>query len=218
MEILSAVPGDRMSHKGVLAALLVGGTILTAGAGSLSARRVEITPSGGFQFGGVFRLLNGDLRILSSANFGLSAGFHLKENMLLELAYSRQETGMEFEEHPSKEVFDLFNMAIEYYQLGFVYHFGYGTYVPFGTFSLGTSRFDPYETGTGSEYFFTIGGAGGVKIFISEHIGFRFQARLLIPFQAGSDLFCREGECRIGVSSGTGIAQGELSGGLVLRF
>lgn len=207
-----------MSGKRLIAGFLLAGLILLCGPGSVPAQRVEFTPFGGYQFGGVFRLVNGELRIKSNPSFGLSIGLYMRENVLLEFDYSRQETGMEFVEHPSKEKTDLFNMAIEYYQLGAMYHFGYGKYIPFGMISLGASRFDPYESETGSEYFFTIGGAGGVKMFITDNIGVRLQARLLIPFQAGSDLFCREGNCEVGVSSGTGIAQGELSAGLILRF
>ena len=207
-----------MSGKRLIACILVVGLILLLGFDSLHAQRVEIMPFGGYQFGGVFRLVNGELEIKANPCFGLVFGINLREHILIEFLYSRQETGMEFIEHPSRERTDLFNMAIEYCQVGMNYHFGFGNYIPFGMFSLGVSRFDPYETGTGSEYFFAIGGAGGVKMFITENVGVRFQARLLIPFQAGSDLFCKDGECKVRVSSGTGIAQGELSAGLVLRF
>lgn len=202
----------------LVVSLLLAGAIIMSGSSLLRAQRAEITPFGGFQFGGVFRLINGELKIKTNACFGLALDLYIREHVLLEFIYSRQETGMELVTDPSREKTDLFNLAIEYYQFGVVYHFGYGKYIPFGMFTVGASRFDPYETGTGSEYFFTIGGTGGVKLFINENIGVRLQARLLIPFQSGSDLFCGEDVCRIGVSSSTGIAQGELSAGLILRF
>lgn len=111
-------------------------------------------------------------------------------------------------------------MAVEYFQGGFLYEFDSRKSVrPFLLVSLGATRFAPKQSELSSEWFFSIVGGGGVKLFVSEHIGFRFQGNLLVPvLRFNSRLFCSlPGGCLIDIDvAATLQASGTV--GLIFAF
>jgi hypothetical protein len=65
--------------------------------------------------------------------------------MMAEISYSRQNTSVALNTYPAGVKEDLFDLAIEYIQAGALYEQPYaqGRMKPFGSFSLGATRFAP---------------------------------------------------------------------------
>jgi hypothetical protein len=95
-----------------------------------------------------------------------------------------------------------------------------GNASPFGGLTLGATRFAPgpdrfagFELN--DEWRFAFALALGVKVYGSERFGLRFQGRLLMPFNFyGTSFWFGTGGSGVGVSGGSAIIQGDVSGGL----
>lgn len=189
------------------------------GSGSSSSNRLELTPFAGYQFGGSLSVIEGDLNLKDNLNYGLALDIWIPAGMQVELLYNRQDTQLEVKERISGQKSNLFDMSVNYFQIGVLRGVEQGNTMPFGFASLGATLFDPQGSGTGSEWLFSATLGLGVKIYASENIGLRFQANLLLPFQwSGGALWCGTGGCSVGVSSGSSIVQGNVLGGLIFMF
>lgn len=140
--------------------------VLLLGASSASARKVEITPFWGFQFGGDFN----DLDVEDGDTYGLLVDFALSLNSQVELMYNRQDTALQQDRLFGPDLFDL-----EYYHLGFLYQWTPGQMRPFLVASLGATRLD--SEGLEGETRFSWSLGGGVKMLVNNHFGFRFEGR-----------------------------------------
>ena len=71
----------------------------------------------------------------------------------------------------------------------------------------------------GDEWQFSAGGGGGVKVFVSPHIGFRVEGKLLFPFWGSASFFCGfPGGCWAGASGYALTVNGNVLGGLIIAF
>jgi hypothetical protein len=201
----------------VAAALL----LLTAGAACAQDHGIMITPFYGYQWGGTLKGWDGEARLNSAANFGfiLDIPVHGKD-AYLELSYSRQVTDLVYREYGTGEGGqELFDIAVEYYQIGGMYTQIKQGPKAFGTMSLGATRFAPQDSVYGSEWLFSAALGIGVIIPVSDRIGLRTHARLLLPFlYSGGGIWCGGSGCSIGVSGGSAVAQGDVVLGLVIRI
>jgi hypothetical protein len=85
--------------------------------------------------------------------------------------------------------------------------------------TLGATRFAPQNSIYGTEWKFSAAMGIGLIVPVSERIGIRTHARLLIPFlYSGGGLWCGPGGCSIGVSGGSSVLQGDIAVGLVIRL
>jgi hypothetical protein len=91
-----------------------------------------------------------------------------------------------------------------------------GRFDVFGEFMIGATRYLP--GGYGSELWFTLGVAAGVKTSVARHVGFRFEARgYYTPVSIGGVGVCGGYGCVIGYT-GTGTFQGDVTAGLIVAF
>ncbi len=183
--------------------------------------RYEISAFGGYQFGGHLDVvLNGTtpgrLSIADHGNYGMAFDVRVRPGVLGEFLYLRQPTTIYFQ--PVNGVkSELFPAHVAYYQLGGLYEVPTGRVRPFGSLSLGITHFNPKQVGTSSEVRFAMTAGLGFRAFLTERIGVRGQVHLLLPFQwYGGGIFCGGGGCSVGVSSGSAIVQGQVSGGVVV--
>ncbi len=186
-----------------------------------SAQRGELTAFGGWQFGGQLGVREGKLRLQANENFGGMLNLDLRPGIQLELSYTRQASLLELEEPPLGTRRELFDMTVEYFQIGALYQYeGRSERVmPFGVFTLGWTAFNPDQETISSEDLFSMSIGGGAKLLLGERFGLRVQGRLLFPIQwAGGGLFCGSGGCNAGVSGGTSIVQADVTGGLFVTF
>jgi len=174
----------------------------------------EIAPFYGYRFGGGFDDLddddNTDFDLDNAPAYGVLLEFPSGHNTQWQLLYSRQDTELDL--GSSLLAPDALDLTIEYFHLG-------GTYVmdgdrdrPYIGFSFGGTRFSP-EDDYDDEVEFSIALLAGIKYRLTEHVGFRFDARLLGTLtQSDSEFFCAGG-C-VARFEGDGFAQWDFTAGL----
>jgi hypothetical protein len=201
-----------MRAKGpVLVALALG---LAPSAGL--AQRVEISPFGGFQFGGNLSVDSGDLNVPVGGNYGILVDVTFASNGQIELIYNRQATKLEQEGSATP----LFDMAVHNVHVGALYRFPATQVAPFVTVSGGVTRLEPSGDRDAASYASGSFG-GGLKKFITPNFGFRVQSRFWFTLVRSNDnVFCAPetaGGCLIGQNAGL-LVQGNLTGGLIVAF
>lgn len=182
---------------------------LNAYAGYVPGAKFSYTYSGGSR-----------LRIDGGGNFGFAIGKVLPNTMTVELSYNHFESILT--QDGGLAVFEPRDITVEYYQLGVLKPLMEGeTFIPYGLFSLGASRFAP--EGSSEDYWrFAINAGLGMKYFFTEKLGIRVQARILMPlYFAGAGFGCgistSGSSCGTGIGMGSEILQADFTGGVILR-
>jgi opacity protein-like surface antigen len=179
------------------------------------AQKLEITPFAGYAFGGSVSdaALDANRSFDASLAYGGSLSAPISKGWRFEVLYSRQETKLGGGLGPPLD------LTIERYLAGFQEEKGEGKARWFGTVWLGATRFVPGLSGFDSETRFGGGVGLGVKTFLAKNVGLRFETRALYTLVSSSSggLFCVNGSCLL-VFSGSGLWQGDVSGGLILAF
>jgi len=184
--------------------------------------KFDVTPSYGFVLNTNVRASQGDLIIKDGPDYGLTIDIghpRLPGGMMIQLMYNRQDTYMDLREWPSGTREKLFDLIIEYWQLGIVRPLQMGKVQPYGVVGLGAASFNPVGQTWGTEWLFAAHLGGGAKIFLSESIGLRFQGRILLPMTfGGGGFWCGTGGCNIGLGSYTSFVQFDFNAGLVISL
>lgn len=185
---------------------------LVVAAASAQAQTVQLSPFVGFQFGGSFVTPSGaEFSLKDSLDYGGGVDVALSPSWRVGLLYSRQETEL----RGSGPSLDL---TVERLMACLVEERGEGPGRFFGEALFGVTRFVPGLDGFDSDSRFTLGLTLGLKRFFSPNIGIRAQARGLYAFtDTNGGVFCTNGQCLF-LFSGSGLSQGELSGGVILAF
>ena len=194
---------------------LLAGALLLAAAGA-GAQTLQIAPFAGYQFGG--SVLSPVLEREYSFKTGLAWGGTLDVgtggSWRVELLYSRQETKLRDPAGTPPG----FDVNVERYLLGIQEETGEGSVRYFGTLLVGATRFVPASGVGDGDTRFTAGVGLGVKSFFSRNVGLRLEVRgFYTVVEKGRDIFCTSGECLFRYS-GSGIWQGDATGGLIFAF
>jgi hypothetical protein len=194
-----------LGHALLLAALLVCGTA--------QAQPVEIAPFVGYGFGGalVSTSLGRTFPVNSGIAFGGTVDIAIAETWRFEALYSRQDSDIGAPGSSAR-----IGLHVERYLAGFQEEKAWGKVRAFGTILAGATRFAP--SGYDSETFFTAGLTLGIKTRVAHHVGLRVEGRLFyVPVGTSGGAVCVNGQCLFGYS-GTGMFQGDVSGGAVFGF
>lgn len=184
-----------------------------------STRGIELGGFYGWQFGGSLSAVQGDISIKDSDFWGLALDIPIPAGVQVELLYHRQDSKLELKQRGTNVKEPLFDMSVEYFQIGGLRGLPKGNTLPYGIFTLGATRFHPKDPSYNDEWKFSATLGLGVKVYASERVGLRLQGNLLIPFQwSGGSLWCGTSGCSVGVSSGSAIIQGNVLGGLFIVF
>ena len=106
-------------------------------------------------------------------------------------------------------------MTVDHWQAGGLQEFDIGPVRPFLTGTLGLTR---YATSGDSEIRFAVAAGGGVKLFPSEHVGFRLNTQLFATFvDADTQVFACTGICLVRFHAIV-VWQLEFTAGLIVRF
>jgi hypothetical protein len=177
-----------------LAGALVVGALL-APASTVCAQRLEVTPFGGYLFGGdIFEIASG--RALDNdgaAALGVVVNVPLQEGFQVEGLFSHQALNVFLPLRP----FDapvISRLTLDQWQAGGLQEFGGQRVRPFLTGTLGLSR---YASDHDSEMRFSLGAGGGVKMFPVPHIGVRLDGRIFATFVDADAraVACSNGNC-----------------------
>ena len=196
--------------------------------------KFEITPFGGYMFGGKLRTYQGDLKIDDNANYGLLVDIAIAKDQKFEFFWSQMQSYAEFKPYYGYEELRAgFDVNINYYQIGTVREVNMDKIRPFGAFTLGAVYFNPkdivHQGNNPQDYQlqdswrFSVSLGGGAKIWLSDRIGVRLQGRLLMPlYFQGVSMYAGigTGGASTGISVGAGvpILQGDLTAGLIIAL
>jgi hypothetical protein len=187
--------------------------------------RAEITPFGGYQWGGSFStdalgsIPSGKIEENDSFSWGIVLSFLAQRHSAAELYYLRQPTSVTFKRNAGST--DVGDFSNNYIQLGFRQEIQTANALrPFITASLGVNVLDPSaaDLGTSTRFAWSLGG-GALVMPPEKRVGFRLDIRWMVtPVPSGT----YGGWCDIwgcyAVSGTTWLHQGQASGGLVVAF
>ena len=183
------------------------------------AQAFEIAPFFGQNFGGSFVDANtGDSFEVADANaFGVIFDFDTEPDKQIEILLSRQNSYLSTSD-PLFTPNPLFDLTIDYYQLGGLYMIpDYDRVRPFVSGAFGLTRMVPKRTDLSTENRLSLSIGTGAKIFFNKSLGLRFDLRgIYTALNSDTAIFC-SGGCTIKVNS-SGFFQTELSAALMMRF
>jgi hypothetical protein len=206
--------------KTFFAAALTAALIISYSTGAIAQRGVMATVLGGYQWGGTLQGYEGEAKLNDAGSWGIALDIPVAYETYVELIYTRQVTDLSYRTYGvGGTTGELFDLAVEYYQVGGLYTVSKEGPRPFGTMSLGATRFAPQEPQLNSEWKFSFALGLGILVDIGERLGIRMHARLLMPMMsAGGGLWCGTGGCSIGIGGGSTLLQGDIAAGLVIKL
>ena len=180
-----------------------------------SQKGIELSGYTGWMLGGKVNLYNGSLKIEDGQNWGITLSLPVAPGMKAELMYNRLVSDLVVREF-GNEPYVAANIATQYFHVGALKELmSEGAIRPYGTGTLGAAVFSDQGPTYSDRWRFSIGLGGGLKIFPTERIGFRLQARMLVPLYFNGISFGTGGA---GVSTSSSIVQGDFTGGIILAF
>jgi hypothetical protein len=203
-------------------------TIVLFAAVTFSKAQIQVTAYTGYQFGSSTNVYGwntqGRFKIKAGQDFGGMLSFEVRPGTQAEFSYTFMGTYATIERggFPANTLGDV---DVHYYQIGGVQETTVGENVDlFGTLTVGGTTFSPktdYVTiddrrySVNSKTYFSVGVGGGVKLWLSDVIGIRLQARMLMPVTWGGFYFGTGGG---GATVGSSIISGDVGGGLVFKI
>jgi len=159
---------------------------------------------------------NGSIKVNDEGNYGARLGVSPMPQTVVEFEWNHTDTNIQWFTPLGGN--DNEDVSVNYYMLGFNRELTEGPAVPYGLLNLGIMNLKG-QTINFSENWFTVGLGGGIKYYLSDIVGIRLQARILLPMQfAGIGVGCGTGGCGGGVSAFTSTIQGDFTGGIILKF
>lgn len=205
-------------------AFLIVMTIISVEA--VSAQIIEINGFAGYQLGGTVNGYYGheEVKIDNAMSYGGRLAVGLSTTTFVEFTYLRSDTEAQYRDYTDMTIYDKVPLSSNYIQIGGLQEMDFGILSPFITITGGLAVWSPKNPGdfsTYTQFSFTVG--GGTKIWISDMIGIRLQANMLMPLvYNGAGIGCGIGTGGSGCSGGiyTRITpfQGEFSGGLIIKI
>jgi hypothetical protein len=185
-------------------------------ASPLQAQGIEITPFGGYRFGGdFFELIAGrPVDTDGAPAIGAIVDVPLGEGLQVEGLFTHQDAHLEMESGsfgPLRHA----KVTVDHFQGGALQEYQDGRVRPFATGMLGLTRY----AGEGdSEIRFSLSAGGGVKLFATENIGVRLNGQVsatFVYFDARA-VGCSPGVCLVGLNTDV-VWQIEFSAGLIVK-
>jgi hypothetical protein len=185
----------------------------------ISAQKIEIIPFAGYQTSAKIPSVKGDFRLNDGMNFGLALDLGSPDaGYKFFLSYSRQGSFLELDSADINTT--ICDLAVHNISIGAMIELFQGDMViPFSKLGFGSTIYQPLDSDIGNERVMHFILAGGAKLYLNDHFGFRFQAGLYLPLFFEGYLF-EEGAPPPGEGVKTKIAgvHGDFTAGLIARF
>jgi len=186
------------------------------------SQRFELTPYGGYRFGGSFKTEDGATTVSLDDSHSLGLVFNAREsaNTQWEVIYSRQDSSADTS--MLQGFAPTTDMRIELLQGGGTYEFeGTAAAQPYLAATLGGTHVSPEAPGLDSDTFWSMSIGLGLALRPNARFGVRLEARALGTLVGSSTtLFCRSdlgGGCTVRLD-GRVLWQVETFAGVVFRF
>lgn len=197
-------------------------TLIVMLAPSLShAQKLELSLTPGYLFAGSINGSAGNIDVKSDFGYNGALSYRLRRGNMLEFSYTTQGSEVVIQQHGRRDYQEEIDLRTEYFLVSFLKspRSPRAVVQPFGGFSAGVVVFSPDHRVYDTVVRMATGLNGGVRIYPSERIGFRFSGRLLFPVTINSAaLWCSGSGCNIGASAKTYLVQGDLQAGITYRF
>jgi len=191
-----------------------------------SPRTIELTPWAGLFWSSGVDSANGALVFDVAPGAGAVLDIQVDGKSQVEILYLLARPQARFESSSSFYASSpSFGVTTQYLQLGGLTTFDQGSLEPFLAGGLGIAWFSPSDVQADEgvtiqpqdAWLFAFHLGGGVKWWLSEKIGLRFQARFLLPvlFSSGTFLSGPNGAA-LQVNAGIPVVQGDVSLGLAI--
>ena len=176
------------------------------------AQRIEITPFVGYQFGGELVEIGDETttyKLDQGTTWGLMLDFGITDLDQVEIYYSSQGTDL------NRGVESAVGVTVDHFQIGAIHQYAPNRPVnPYIGITLGASRF---EINGDSDTRFSGAITGGVKMVVSDHLGFRFDGRFFGISTGSNPITCSEELC-IGYPDTSIIWQYTVNAGVIIHF
>lgn len=188
-------------------------------ASPLAAQGVEVSPFGGYRFGGgFFELVAGrPVDTDGAPALGITVDVPIPSGLQIEGSFSHQQADFVVALQPSGTL-QRFQVSVDHWQAGGLQEYGDGRVRPFATGLLGLTR---YAAGGDNEVRFMIAAGGGVKLFPTPRVGFRLDGRVFATLidagQSAAACSGFGGTCLVALNLNTAW-QAEFTAGLVVRL
>ena len=196
----------RILFSGMLVVLVL------AAAARAEAQQIEITPFVGYQFGGELEEIDDEpitRKLDQSPTWGLMLDVGITYLDQLEFYYSSQGTDL------NRGVEQAVGVTIDHFQIGAIHQYAPSRPInPYIGISLGASKF---VVGGDSDTRFSGSLSGGVKMVVSDHLGFRFDARVFGISTGTNPITCSDEFC-IGYPDTSIIWQYTINAGVMIHF
>ena len=196
--------------KTLLLGILV--VLLVAAAAPVEAQRIEITPFVGYQFGGELDEIGDETttrKLDQGTTWGLILDVGITDLDQVEFYYSTQGTDL------NRGVESAVGVTVDHFQIGAIHQYAPNRPVnPYIGITLGASRF---EINGDSDTRFSGAVTGGVKMVVSDHLGFRFDGRFFGISTGSNPITCSEELC-IGYPDTSIIWQYAVNAGVIIHF
>jgi hypothetical protein len=188
-------------------------------AATLQAQGIEITPFGGYRFGGdFFELIAGrPVDTDGAPALGATVDVPLGNGLQVEGLFTHQDAHVELESVPFGPLRRA-KVSVDHFQGGALQEYQDGRVRPYAIGMLGLTHY----AGEGdSEIRFSVAAGGGVKLFATENIGLRLNGQVsatFVYFDARA-LACGAGAgvCFVGLNTDV-VWQVEFSAGLIVKM
>lgn len=182
-------------------------------------KKMEISVSGTYLFGGVLPVTNGELNFVNNYGFQGDFNYKLTPKSSAGVSYTYIPTELRFKNFQNYgNESKLFDLDIHYFYVNYLFESDDNKAVPYGLVGFGGVIMDPKDDAYDSEFRFATTIAGGIKLYASNSLGFKFQARLLLPlYYATNTIYVSPSG--VGYTTGAGtVLQADLSAGLIFKF
>jgi hypothetical protein len=180
------------------------------------AQGVEITPFGGYRFGGdFFELVAGQPVDTDGAPaVGAIVDVSLGDGLQVEGLFTHQDAYVTVQPTPFGPA-TRWRMSVDHWQVGALQEYSDGGVRPFALGTLGLTR---YAGAGDSEMRFTLGAGGGVKLFPTSRVGVRLNSQISATFVHADARVasCGPGICFFGINADV-VWQIEFSAGLIFK-
>jgi len=180
--------------------------------------KIQIFGLAGYQTNSNVTVAEGELNIKDDLTYGFGISYDVDRQTKMEISWSMSPTTIELNQYLGSTV-PITDVYIHHFQGGAVIEPKKEKVSPFGLFSLGATMFHPTKENLSDEVRFSIALGGGVKVYLSDKVGLRFQGRLIIPMSfAGGSMWVGTGGSGVSVGAFTYFVEADFTGGLFVRL
>jgi hypothetical protein len=210
--------GGRPGPAPFLCAALVAAVVVFAAVPGALAQTVDIIPMVGYQSGANVDIVGGQINFEGSQNVGLFLDFHVWDAAQFEVSYTRQDTKVTLSDTTGAHVADLFDVGIDYVQIGAQLGTLKGRSFTFTCVGIGFTHFNPKGVDVSDSWKLSVSVGIGSEIMFAERVGMRIHGRLLPTYlSSGTDIFCDEEQCYSTVKS-SAMIQWDVALGVVISL